>query len=139
MVASDKNSNRNVFIRFQVPENKVKSFMLMFQKAVHADFITSLKGVSEDMGTYSIILGLNLPKDTNNLRDFVSNLNMVFVKLFDFYPTFSEKPSALYIAGTKTFMEKYGASFDTIVGAQKAQITPIHAPINLPSPIHAFA
>lgn len=135
MVASDKNSNRNVFIRFQVPENKVKSFMLMFQKAVHTDFIASLKGVSEDMGTYSIILGLNLPKDTVNLRDFVGTLNMVFVKLFDFYPTFSEKPSTIHISGAKTFIEKYDAPMEANAGTK----LPVKTPIKLSANIHAFA
>lgn len=83
----------------------MQSFTAMFEKATGISFNRSLRGLSEDASIVSAILAIDIKRDANDLREVASRLNIIFVKLLDFYPTFSEKPSSVNINTAKVYLQ----------------------------------
>lgn len=104
MSSARRDTEQCVYIRFQVSEDKVDSFRKMFVNATRSDFDHSLRGLSKDYGNLSLTFSFpSLGSNENAKRNFALALNAVFVKLFDFYPSISEKPSELQTAAAKHF------------------------------------
>jgi hypothetical protein len=79
----------------------------MFTNATKADFRQLLKGFSNDSGNVNLTFAF-AAMGTNEAakRSFTHALNTIFVKLFDYYPSISEKPSDLHTAAAMSFIEK---------------------------------
>ncbi|HSN66897.1 MAG TPA: hypothetical protein VLS94_09660, partial [Fusibacter sp.] len=107
MAKIEKNNTKYIYIRFQISENKVNSFGRMYKSATKADFLNSLKGISSDLGVITATCALEISTDANisGMKDLANAINMIFIKLFDFYPTFSEKPSIMQIAEAESFID----------------------------------
>jgi hypothetical protein len=107
MAQIEKNSTKYIYIRFQISESKVNSFGRMFKSATKIDFLSSLKGISSDLGLITATCALEISTDTNisGMKNVANSINMIFIKLFDFYPTFSEKPSIMQIAEAESFID----------------------------------
>lgn len=121
MAQIEKNSTKCIYIRFQVPESKINSFGRMFKNATKADFLNSLKGISSDLGVITATCALEISTDANmsGMKNLANSINMIFIKLFDFYPTFSEKPSIMQIAEAESFIDSQMiASAETLLPAR---------------------
>lgn len=107
MAQIEKNNTKHLYIRFQISENKINSFGRMFKSATKIDFLHSLKGISSDLSVITATCALEISTDTSisGMKNFANEINMVFTKLFDFYPTFSEKPSIMQIAEAESFID----------------------------------
>lgn len=107
MAQIEKNSSKCIYIRFQIPESKINSFGRMFKNATKIDFLNSLKGMSSDLGVVTATCALEISTDANisGMKNLANSINMIFIKLFDFYPTFSEKPSIPQIAEAESFID----------------------------------
>lgn len=107
MAQIEKNNTKHLYIRFQISENKINSFGRMFKSATKIDFLNSLKGISSDLSVITATCALEISTDTSisGMKNFANEINMVFTKLFDFYPTFSEKPSIMQIAEAESFID----------------------------------
>lgn len=107
MAQIEKNSTKYIYIRFQISESKINSFGRMFKNATKTDFLKSLKGISSDLGVITATCALEISTDTNisGMKNLANSINMIFIKLFDFYPTFSEKPSIMQIAEAESFID----------------------------------
>lgn len=107
MAQIEKNSTKYIYIRFQISESKINSFGRMFKNATKTDFLKSLKGMSSDLGVITATCALEISTDTNisGMKNLANSINMIFIKLFDFYPTFSEKPSIMQIAEAESFID----------------------------------
>lgn len=105
MTISEKMPSKSIYIRFQIPANRMQSFTAMFEKATGLSFNSSLRGLSEDASIVSAILAIDIKRDANDLREVASRLNIIFVKLLDFYPTFSEKPSSVNSNTAKIYLQ----------------------------------
>jgi hypothetical protein len=107
MAQIEKNSTKSIYIRFQISESKINSFGRMFKSATKVDFLNSLKGISSDLGVITATCALEISTDANisGMKNLASSINMIFIKLFDFYPTFSEKPSIMQIAEAESFID----------------------------------
>lgn len=107
MAQIEKNSTKSIYVRFQIPESKINSFGRMFKNATKADFLNSLRGISSDLGVISATCALEISTDANisEMKNLATSINMIFIKLFDFYPTFSEKPSIMQIAEAESFID----------------------------------
>lgn len=107
MAQIEKNSTKSIYIRFQIPESKINSFGRMFKNATKADFLNSLRGISSDLGVITATCALEISTDANisGMKNLANSINMIFIKLFDFYPTFSEKPSIIQIAEAESFID----------------------------------
>lgn len=107
MAQTEKNNIKSIYIRFQIPENKINSFGRMFKNATKADFLNSLRGISSDLGVITATCALEISTDANisSMKTLANAINMIFIKLFDFYPTFSEKPSAVQVAEAESFID----------------------------------
>lgn len=112
MAQIEKNSTKYIYIRFQISESKINSFGRMFKNATKADFLKSLKGMSSDLGVITATCALEISTDTNisGMKNLANSINMIFIKLFDFYPTFSEKPSIMQIAEAESFIDSQMAA-----------------------------
>lgn len=107
MAQIEKNNIKCIYIRFQIPESKINSFGRMFKNATKTDFLASLKGISSDLGVITATCALEISTDANisGMKNLANSINMIFIKLFDFYPTFSEKPSIMQIAEAESFID----------------------------------
>lgn len=95
MSNSQKDTEPSVYLRFHVTQNKYDSFMKMFQKVSGLSPIESLAGLSKDAGDFHMVFKI-LVKDTADLYVFAKSLQTIFLKLYDFYPALSEKPSEMH-------------------------------------------
>lgn len=107
MAQIEKNNTKYIYIRFQISESKVNSFGRMYKSATKTDFLSSLKGISSDLGVITATCALEISTDANisGMKNLADSINMIFIKLFDFYPTFSEKPSIMQIAEAESFID----------------------------------
>lgn len=107
MAQIEKNNTKYIYIRFQISESKVNSFGRMYKSATKAEFLSSLKGISSDLGVITATCAVEISTDANisGMKNFAHSINMIFTKLFDFYPTFSEKPSIMQIAEAESFID----------------------------------
>lgn len=107
MAQIEKNNMKSIYVRFQIPESKINSFGRMFKNATKTDFLQSLRGISSDLGVITATCALEISTDANisGMKNLANSINMIFIKLFDFYPTFSEKPSIVQIAEAESFID----------------------------------
>lgn len=107
MSSTKRDTDQCVYIRFQVSEDRIDSFKKMFVNATKGDFSQSLKGLSKDSGNVNLTFAF-ASQGSNEAakRSFAFALNTIFVKLFDFYPSISEKPSELHSAAALSFIQK---------------------------------
>lgn len=112
-----------VYIRFQTNEHKMEVFQKMFLQATKYSLPEVIKGVSKEAGNISIITSFIAPIGNNEQakRAFVASLNNVFIKLFDFYPSISEKPSDLQALSVGNFINDYAADV--------AENSPVKVPV----------
>jgi len=107
MSSIKRDTDQCVYIRFQVSEDRIDSFRKMFTNATKGDFMKSLKGLSKDSGNVNLTFAFLAPGSNDaSKRSFTLALNAVFVKLFDFYPSISEKPSDLHTAAALSFIQQ---------------------------------
>ena len=107
MSSIKRDTEQCVYIRFQVNEDRVESFKKMFMNATKVDFLTSLRGLSKESGNMTLTVAFMSPGNTENAkRGFAMTLNTTFVKLFDFYPSISEKPSSLQASAAVAFIQQ---------------------------------
>lgn len=106
MSSLKRDTDNCVYIRFQVSEERIESFGKMFTSATKLDFRTSLRGISKDNGNAYITLALSPESNTEPARrKFANLLNATFVKLFDFYPSISEKPAEPQISSALSYLQ----------------------------------
>lgn len=87
-----KDTESGIFLRFHVSENKAQSFLNAFSRIIHLDPLESMKGLSYDVS--DMIIVFEYPIDENHsLHEIVKTIHNIFLRLYDFYPAISEKPS----------------------------------------------
>lgn len=103
MTIFDPNDTKRLHISFQVPKSNLLTFVSMFYKASNQKLLQCLSGVNQDSGTIQITVSLSLPEQ-NDIKAFANVLNMIFARLFDFYPSFSEAPSINHVENVPDFI-----------------------------------
>lgn len=99
MSSLKRDTEHCVYIRFQVSVDRIESFGRMFSSATKLDFRDSLRGMAKDSGNAHLTVAIAPESNTEPARrHFAGQLNAMFVKLFDFYPSISEKPSELQMS-----------------------------------------
>lgn len=87
-----KDTEPGIFLRFHVSENKVESFLNAFSRIIQLDPLASMKGLSYDVSNMIIVFEYPID-EKNSLHDIVKTIHNIFLRLYDFYPAISEKPS----------------------------------------------
>lgn len=107
MSSLKRDTEHCVFIRFQVSEDRIESFGKMFSSATKLNFLESLRGMAKDGGNAHLTVAIAPESNTEPARrQFAGQLNAMFVKLFDFYPSISEKPSELQMSMALSYLQK---------------------------------
>lgn len=107
MSSAKRDTEQCVYIRFQVNEDRIESFKKMFTNATKISFTDSLRGMARDSGNMTLTFAFSPTGSTEPAkRGFAMTLNSVFVKLFDFYPSISEKPSSLQAMTATAFTKE---------------------------------
>ena len=107
MSSLKRDTEHCVFIRFQVSEDRIESFGRMFSSATKLNFLESLRGMAKDGGNAYLTVAIAPESNTEPARrQFAGQLNAMFVKLFDFYPSISEKPSELQMSMALSYLQK---------------------------------
>ncbi|MBC9707533.1 MAG: hypothetical protein H9W81_21945 [Enterococcus sp.] len=83
----------------------------MFTSATKLNFLESLRGMAKDGGNAHLTVAISPESNTEPARrQFAGVLNAMFVKLFDFYPSMSEKPSEIQMSMALSYLQKQTTS-----------------------------
>lgn len=107
MSSLKRDTEHCVYIRFQVSNDRIESFGRMFSSATKLNFLETLRGMAKDGGDAHVTVAIAPESNTEPARrQFANQLNAMFVKLFDFYPSISEKPSELQMSMALSYLQK---------------------------------
>lgn len=102
MSTKTRDTEPAIFLRFNVSQSKCDQFIRMFAKVSKLDPYESLVGLSTDSGEMHLIF--NFPIADGGLKESVKSLQSIFMRLYDFYPAFSEQPSDAHAESAELFI-----------------------------------
>lgn len=120
-----------IFINFRVPSTQKEIFgfinTLSLATTKYKNLI-SLDGVSVGSDSSNFVFKVKVPVD-NSLKEAENSLrcaNLIFSKLFSFYPSYTEEPSEIHKNQARQFIAKFTQSQEAVQDSPASRISDSH-------------